>query len=164
MADTIDQQFVEYIAKSLVDNPDEVRVERIIDERGVLLQLHVAPGDLGRVIGRAGSTAKSIRTLLRALSVKNDARYNLKIIEPEEEGDVRPSSSDVTDETAQGSPAADVTSDDQETEVETETSEQVEETPEPEAEAEAEPEEVEESDLVSRSRREIADLTDDLDD
>ncbi|MEX0934316.1 MAG: KH domain-containing protein [Candidatus Saccharimonadales bacterium] len=165
MADTIDQQFVEYIAKSLVDNPDEVRVERIIDERGVLLQLHVAPGDLGRVIGRAGSTAKSIRTLLRALSVKNDARYNLKIIEPEEDDyHSRPSSDDTTDDAAQDSPVADVTADDQEADVETETPEQVEETPEPEAEAEVEPEEDEESDLVSRSRKEIADLTDDLDD
>lgn len=81
MADTIDKQFVEFIAKTLVENPDSVEVDREIDERGVLLQLHVAPEDLGRVIGRGGSTAKSIRTLLRALSVKNDARYNLKIVD-----------------------------------------------------------------------------------
>lgn len=81
MPSTIDQEFIEYIIKTLVGNPDKVKVERTIDERGVLLELHVDPEDLGRVIGRAGSTAKSIRTLLRALGIKNDARYNLKIID-----------------------------------------------------------------------------------
>lgn len=81
MASTIDQEFIEYIVKTLVGNPDKVKVKRTIDERGVLLELHVDPEDLGRVIGRSGSTAKSIRILLRALGVKNDARYNLKIVD-----------------------------------------------------------------------------------
>lgn len=77
---TIDQQFVEYIVKSLVGHPDDVSVERIIDEKGVLLSLTVNPEDLGRVIGKRGITAQSLRTLLRALGTKNDARYNLKIV------------------------------------------------------------------------------------
>lgn len=77
---TIDQQFIEYIVKSVVGNPDDVIVERIIDEKGVLLTLTVNPEDLGRVIGKRGVTAQSLRTLLRALGTKNDARYNLKIV------------------------------------------------------------------------------------
>lgn len=77
---TIDQQFVEYIVKTLVNNPDKVKVDRIIDEKGVLLSLEVDPEDVGRIIGRRGATAQSIRTLLRALGTKNDARYNLKIV------------------------------------------------------------------------------------
>lgn len=77
---TIDQQFVEYIVKSLVGHPDDVTIERIIDEKGVLLTLTVNPEDLGRVIGKRGMTAQSLRTLLRALGTKNDARYNLKIV------------------------------------------------------------------------------------
>ena len=77
---TIDQQFIEYIVKSVVGNPDDVVVERIIDEKGVLLTLTVNPDDLGRVIGKRGVTAQSLRTLLRALGTKNDARYNLKIV------------------------------------------------------------------------------------
>src|SRR6478735_6938488 len=80
MSATIDQQFVEYIVKSLVGHPDDVTVERIIDEKGVLLTLTVNPDDLGRVIGKRGVTAQSLRTLLRALGTKNDARYNLKIV------------------------------------------------------------------------------------
>jgi predicted RNA-binding protein YlqC (UPF0109 family) len=78
---TIDQQFVEYIVKSLVSKPDSVEVERRIDEKGVLLELTVDPEDLGRVIGKRGATAQSLRTLLRALGTKNDARYNLKIVD-----------------------------------------------------------------------------------
>lgn len=77
---TIDQQFVEYIVKSVVGHPDDVVVDRIIDEKGVLLSLTVNPEDLGRVIGKRGVTAQSLRTLLRALGTKNDARYNLKIV------------------------------------------------------------------------------------
>lgn len=77
---TIDQQFIEYIVKSVVGHPDDVLVERIIDEKGVLLTLTVNPEDLGRVIGKRGITAQSLRTLLRALGTKNDARYNLKIV------------------------------------------------------------------------------------
>lgn len=82
---TIDQQFVEYVVKSLVSNPDDVVVERLIDEKGVLLTLTVHPDDLGRVIGKRGVTAQSLRTLLRALGTKNDARYNLKIVNNDDE-------------------------------------------------------------------------------
>lgn len=82
---TIDQQFIEYIVKSLVGHPDDVAVERIIDEKGVLLSLTVNPEDLGRVIGKRGVTAQSLRTLLRALGTKNDARYNLKIVNNDDE-------------------------------------------------------------------------------
>ncbi|MBQ9029469.1 KH domain-containing protein [Candidatus Saccharibacteria bacterium] len=86
---TIDQQFVEYIVKTLVNNPDKVEVERTIDEKGVLLALTVAPEDVGRVIGKRGVTAQSIRTLLRALGTKNDARYNLKIVNSDEGAPVK---------------------------------------------------------------------------
>src|SRR5690242_361666 len=82
---TIDQQFVEYIVKSLVGQPDDVIVDRIVDEKGVLLTLTVNPDDLGRVIGKRGVTAQSLRTLLRALGTKNDARYNLKIVNNDDE-------------------------------------------------------------------------------
>lgn len=81
MSNSIDQQFVEFVVKSLVSKPDEVSVTRRIDEKGVLLELTVDPEDLGRVIGKRGGTAQSIRTLLRALGTKNDARYNLKIVD-----------------------------------------------------------------------------------
>lgn len=77
----IDQQFIEFVVKSLVGKPDAVEVKRTIDEKGVLLELTVDPEDLGRVIGKRGATAQSLRTLLRALGTKNDARYNLKIID-----------------------------------------------------------------------------------
>jgi predicted RNA-binding protein YlqC (UPF0109 family) len=90
---TIDQQFVEYIVKSLVGNPDDVVIERIIDEKGVLLTLTVNPDDLGRVIGKRGMTAQSLRTLLRALGTKNDARYNLKIVNNDEDRDAYDSTS-----------------------------------------------------------------------
>src|SRR5688572_1467634 len=78
---SIDQQFVEFIVKSLVSKPEAVSIERRIDEKGVLLELTVDPEDLGRVIGKRGATAQSVRTLLRALGTKNDARYNLKIVD-----------------------------------------------------------------------------------
>lgn len=78
---SIDQQFVEFVVKSIVGNPDAISVVRSVDEKGVLLELTVDPEDLGRVIGKRGATAQSIRTLLRALGTKNDARYNLKIID-----------------------------------------------------------------------------------
>ncbi len=81
MDNSIDQQFIEFIVRSLVGNPDAVQIERRIDEKGVLLELTVDPEDLGRVIGKRGATAQSLRTLLRALGTKNDARYNLKIID-----------------------------------------------------------------------------------
>src|SRR5271166_3837467 len=91
MTNTIDQQFVEYIVKSLVSKPDSVQIERRIDEKGVLLELTVDPEDLGRVIGKRGATAQSLRTLLRALGTKNDARYNLKIIDNGPERPAQPS-------------------------------------------------------------------------
>jgi hypothetical protein len=78
-----DQLFVEFIVKAIVANPDEVKVERTVDERGVLLTLHVAAGDIGYVIGRQGQTAKAIRTLAKIIGAKNNARVNLKIYEPE---------------------------------------------------------------------------------
>lgn len=87
---TIDQQFVEFIVKTLVSEPEKVTVEREIDERGVLLSLTVDPEDVGRVIGKRGATAQSIRTLLRVLGTKNGARYNLKIVNSDEEGGDRP--------------------------------------------------------------------------
>jgi predicted RNA-binding protein YlqC (UPF0109 family) len=77
----IDQQFIEFVVKSLVGKPEAVKVDRRVDEKGVLLELTVDPEDLGRVIGKRGATAQSLRTLLRALGTKNDARYNLKIID-----------------------------------------------------------------------------------
>ncbi len=91
---TIDQQFIEYIVKSLVGNPDAVVIERTIDEKGVLLELTVDPEDLGRVIGKRGATAQSMRNLLRALGTKNEARYNLKIIDNGPEDSQRPARSD----------------------------------------------------------------------
>lgn len=137
---TIDQQFVEYIVKTLVNNPDKVEVERTIDEKGVLLALTVAPEDVGRVIGRRGVTAQSIRTLLRALGTKNDARYNLKIVNSDEGAPVRDSApvqeEAVTETVAETDAAGDEVLE-EETEEET-------------------------SDLAERTRSELADL-DDLD-
>ncbi|MFO0704972.1 MAG: KH domain-containing protein [Candidatus Andersenbacteria bacterium] len=78
-----DQEFVEYVVKSIVDHPDDVKAERTIDEMGVLITLSVHPEDMGQIIGRQGQTAKSIRTLLRVIGAKNDARVNLKVLEPE---------------------------------------------------------------------------------
>lgn len=85
---SIDQQFVEFIVKSLVSKPEAVTIERRIDEKGVLLELTVDPEDLGRVIGKRGATAQSVRTLLRALGTKNDARYNLKIVDVDRPGGI----------------------------------------------------------------------------
>jgi len=83
----MEQQFIEYVVKQLVDNPDEVRVEHVVDDRGTLLKLIVAPADLGRVIGRHGATAQSLRNLLRALGTKNNSHYNLKIVDTDAEND-----------------------------------------------------------------------------
>lgn len=82
MAD-MDKEFVEYVVKALVGHPEDVKVQRSVDDMGVLLELSVNPEDMGKVIGKAGATAKSIRTLLRVLGSRNDARVNLKIVEPE---------------------------------------------------------------------------------
>lgn len=78
-----DQEFVENIVKALVDNPDDVLTGRTLDERGVLIQLTVNRADMGKVIGRDGRTAKAIRSLLRVFGARNDARINLKIVDPE---------------------------------------------------------------------------------
>lgn len=80
---TNDQQFVEYVVKSIVDNPSAVSTVRTVDEMGVLITLTVDQNDLGQVIGRQGQTARAIRTLLRVVGAKNSARVNLKINEPE---------------------------------------------------------------------------------
>lgn len=79
----LDQQFLEQLVKALVDHPESVRVNRTVDEMGVLLTLDVHAEDMGKIIGRSGNTAKAIRTLLRVVGMKNDARVNLKINEPE---------------------------------------------------------------------------------
>ncbi len=81
--DTADKDFLEFIIKSLVDHPDEVKIDRKVDEMGVLLSLKVNPEDMGVIIGRAGATARSIRSLVRIVGLKNHARVNLKIEEPE---------------------------------------------------------------------------------
>lgn len=78
-----DKEFLEYVVKMLVDNPDSVKIDRTVDEMGVLLTLDVHAEDMGKIIGRSGNTAKAIRTLLRVVGMKNDARVNLKINEPE---------------------------------------------------------------------------------
>lgn len=149
---SIDQQFVEFIVKSLVGNPDAVSIVRTIDEKGVLLELTVAPEDLGRVIGKRGATAQSLRTLLRALGTKNDARYNLKIV------DVNVGVPSVVP--AAATPVADDTDDAaEEEEVGDEAVEEAlaAQKDEP-AHQESEPEE----DVISKTRKELADL-DDLD-
>ncbi|OGL29478.1 hypothetical protein A3D14_02425 [Candidatus Saccharibacteria bacterium RIFCSPHIGHO2_02_FULL_47_12] len=145
---SIDQQFIEYVVKSLVSNPDAVKVERRIDEKGVLLELTVDPEDLGRVIGKRGATAQSLRTLLRALGTKNDARYNLKIVDNGPPRDYQQSSS----------PAK--------------TDDDADETAAPKDEESSTPDEVEEpskesnsydddsSDVVSKTRKELAELDD----
>ncbi len=161
MTSSIDQQFVEYVVKSLVSNPDAVSIKRSVDEKGVLLELTVDAEDLGRVIGKRGATAQSIRTLLRALGTKNEARYNLKIVDvdrldengnplPRPERAERPERND----SAAFAPAPDdhtATSDD---------------TASPVAavddEDESEATKAKESDAVARTRAELADL-DDLD-
>jgi predicted RNA-binding protein YlqC (UPF0109 family) len=84
----LDREFVEYVAKALVTQPEAVKVTRSVDDMGVLLELEVDPADMGKIIGRAGATAKSLRTLLRVLGAKNDERVNLKIVEPDG-GEVR---------------------------------------------------------------------------
>ena len=79
-----DVEFLEFVVKSLVDNPADVKVNRTVDEMGVLLTLDVNSADMGKIIGRSGNTAKAIRTLLRVVGMKNNARVNLKINEPED--------------------------------------------------------------------------------
>ncbi len=131
----MDKEFVEYVVKALVSHPDDVEVKRSVDDMGVLLELSVNPEDMGKVIGKAGATAKSIRTLLRVLGSRNDARVNLKIIEPEGSEHQAALSRPAED---QPHPAAQAAQSE----------------PDPESDAEAE--------MVARTKREFADL-DDLD-
>ena len=138
---TIDQQFVEYIVKTLVNNPDKVSVDRKIDEKGVLLSLTVDPEDVGRVIGKRGVTAQSIRMLLRALGTKQDARYNLKIVNTDEEGEIS--------HTAPAKPTDEVEA-------------LVASVDETEDAEDAEEEDTQTSELAEKTRAELADL-DDLD-
>ena len=140
---TIDQQFVEYIVKTLVNNPDKVAVERKIDEKGVLLSLTVDPSDVGRVIGKRGVTAQAIRVLLRALGTKQDARYNLKIVNTDDEEESSNKARPVAEEPVSQA-------------------EEAEEEVEDEVESEDEEEEEESSALAEKTRAELADL-DDLD-
>jgi predicted RNA-binding protein YlqC (UPF0109 family) len=147
MATSIDQQFVEYIVKSLVNNPDGVSIDRRIDEKGVLLELTVDAEDLGRVIGKRGATAQSLRTLLRALGTKNEARYNLKIVDvdrPEGERNI-----------SSAAPAA--AADDSTSSVTTPQNDDLDED-----DTSVSDKNVRESDTIARTRQELADL-DDLD-
>ena len=96
-----DQEFVEYVIRAIVNHPDDVKTDRIIDARGVLITLHVNPEDMGYVIGRQGQTARAVRTLLKIVGAKSNARVNLKIYEPEGSrrahmGEDRPAFSDDT--------------------------------------------------------------------
>lgn len=143
---SIDQQFVEYIVKSVVGNPDAVEIKRTVDERGVLLELTVAPEDLGRVIGKRGSGAQAIRTLLRALGTKNDARYNLKIVDNDAPAGDSPKPAPKKNDNEDNGDSAPV---------------EVEDTSTEEATAE-DAEEQEESSRAAQTRKELADL-DDLD-
>src|SRR5579872_3233174 len=77
-----DQEFLEFVVKGLVEHPEDVKINRVVDEMGVLLTLDLNPEDMGKVIGRSGNTAKAIRTLLRVVGMKHNARVNLKINEP----------------------------------------------------------------------------------
>jgi hypothetical protein len=171
---TIDQQFIEYIVKSLVSKPDAVVIDRRVDEKGVLLELHVDPEDLGRVIGKRGATAQSLRTLLRALGTKQDARLNLKIIDPNQpERDYNSSpapthdrqdynqQSDTSDNQTSDNQTSDDSDEPQDAPAPTLTP-----TPEPEVEAkpepEPEPEDNSHSDRMNQARKELAEF-DDLD-
>ena len=97
-----DENFVEQVVKMLVDNPDDVKVDRTVDEMGVLITLSVNPEDMGMVIGREGSTAKALRTLLRVVGARNNARVNLKINEPE--GSERPRREETVDDAPSSEP------------------------------------------------------------
>lgn len=187
MSANIDQDFVEYVVKSLVGNPDAVSINRTIDEKGVLLELTVDPEDLGRVIGKRGGTAQSIRTLLRALGTKNDARYNLKIVDTDGgSGATRSQSS--SDDNDSGAPTDSPQDDSVQSDDSTQTEDVQDEAPAEEASEqtddsgsefedttaveepadnpveEAEPETVdnESSDYAQKTRKDLADL-DDLD-
>ena len=148
---TIDQQFVEYIVKTLVNNPDDVKVDRKIDEKGVLLSLTVDPSDVGRVIGKRGVTAQAIRVLLRALGTKQDARYNLKIVNTDDDSEKASVEKPVKKDTPEAEPVSTEEADTDEEAVSEEEPTQEETDSEEET-----------SDLAKKTRAELADL-DDLD-
>lgn len=164
---TIDQQFIEYIVKTIVGDPDAVSIKRTIDEKGVLLELTVDQQDLGRVIGKRGSGAQALRTLLRALGTKNDARYNLKIVDvgddrpPRQNDDSQQDRQDVNDAPEESSQEPS-----EESELEESAQEDNEQQPEDQfAEESEEPQDSddsEESSRAAKTRKELADL-DDLD-
>ena len=108
---TSDKEFVEFVVKAIVDNPDDVEIERTVDEMGVLISLKINPADMGQVIGRQGSTAKSIRTLLRVIGAKSNARVNFKIIEPEGSQHQRPERSEGTERVEKTESVYDVVND-----------------------------------------------------
>lgn len=87
------QAFLEYVVKELVDHPEDVKINRSVDEMGVLLTMDLHPDDMGKIIGRKGATAKAIRTILRVVGMKNNERVNLKIVEPGNPG--RPQAADI---------------------------------------------------------------------
>lgn len=152
MSDNIDQQFVEFVVKALVSNPDGVSIERTIDEKGVLLELTVDPEDLGRVIGKRGGTAQSLRTLLRALGTKNDARYNLKIVDTDGgSGATKPQTQRDDNDNFQAI-----------NQVQDDTTAVDDQSDKPVEELSPEPVENEDSDYAKKHRKDLADL-DDLD-
>ena len=157
----LDRDFVEYVVKALVDNPEDVKVEPSVDDMGVLLELTVNPADMGKVIGRAGATAKSIRTLLRVVGSREDLRVNLKIVEPEGSEGRRGEGEGATEAPAGGEGTI-------ENEGEQPTREPAirEARPEPRAQKEPlepkAPERDASAELIERTKREFADL-DDLD-
>ncbi len=161
MSVSIDQQFVEFIVKSLVGKPDAVKIERRIDEKGVLLELTVDPEDLGRVIGKRGATAQSLRTLLRALGTKNDARYNLKIVDNGEPHERRPRHDDAPDRHREEHDQDrkhehDDKEDKHDSDEEDSKSEKLEEA----VAEQSEPDEDNNEDRISKTRKELADLDD----
>ncbi len=165
----IDQQFIEFVVKSLVGKPDAVQVKRTIDEKGVLLELTVDPEDLGRVIGKRGATAQSLRTLLRALGTKNDARYNLKIVDNGPGGDRNGGAAPADDQTPVQQDDSGTTDNAavEDVEMETPAEESADEAAEEAAESgnaenDESKEEDQASDRLRKTRQELADL-DDLD-
>lgn len=165
MSATIDEQFVEYVVKSLVEHPEEVKIARRVDEKGVLLELTVHPEDLGRVIGKRGATAQSLRTLLRALGTKQEARFNLKIVDV----DKLDENGNPIERPARAEAPAAVSTDDRQQSAADDT--QFAAAPQQPAQAQNDDdlfgdskpaEEKKESDTIARTRAELADL-DDLD-
>lgn len=78
-----DREFTEFVVKSIVDNPDDVKVERTVDDLGVKITIDVNPKDMGQVIGRRGATMDAIRSLAKIVGVKNNASVNVFLNEPE---------------------------------------------------------------------------------